>query len=199
MSKANIKLLVGLGNPGSHYAKTRHNAGAWFIEQLCQQAQIVLTYKRHLHGKIAQWTDSHLANESYPLLVPSTFMNQSGQSVKAVLAFCDTPITDLLVIHDDLDLPPGIVKLKQGGGTGGHNGLKDIITSCRSNAFWRLRLGIGHPGHRDKVHDYVLGIPPLPEFEKIQHAIIHAKTVLPTLLQGDTQAALQQLNTVKKA
>lgn len=195
MSAQGIRLIVGLGNPGSQYAATRHNAGAWFVEQFCQHYQVTLRSHPRFHGRYAYCSTDHLTCR---LLIPTTFMNRSGVSVKAIAQFYRIPLATILVVHDELDLPPGVARFKQGGSTGGHNGLKDIVASFRDHGFWRLRLGIGHPGHRDQVHDYVLGIPSAVELALIQQVMTEAKMLLPDFIQGRYQQSMQCLHTPLK-
>lgn len=186
-----IQLIVGLGNPGHQYAATRHNVGVWFIEQLCLEYQGVLKFNPKFHGLYS-------SDVNFPchLLVPTTFMNHSSHAVLALSKFYHIPVSNWLIAHDDLDLPSGAVKFKQGGGSGGHNGLKDIIASCGDPNFWRLRLGISHPGDRSQVLSYVLGNPSKIDQEKLQQAIRRACTVLPPFIKGETQYAIQTLHTL---
>ena len=150
-----IRLIVGLANPGQEYSRTRHNAGAWFINELAKWHNTQLREEAKYFGYTAR---IDVAGQDVRLLVPTTFMNLSGKSVSALAKFYRIDVTQILVVHDELDLPPGVAKFKQGGSHGGHNGLKDIISKmANSREFYRLRIGIGHPGHKDKVTGYVLG------------------------------------------
>lgn len=183
-----IKLVVGLCNPGSVYEKTRHNAGEWFIRQYAEKNQLPFKVDKKFHGEISAHKEVHL-------LIPKTFMNCSGQAVAAMAHFYKLTPEEILVVHDELDLPPGIVKLKSHGGHGGHNGLRDIINKLNSNQFHRLRIGIGHPGHRDLVHNYVLGKPSNIEKIAMLNAVDRAIDVLPLVLDGQLEKAMQQLHT----
>lgn len=187
-----IRLLVGLGNPGEEYARTRHNAGAWWIERLAAEQEASLRVEAKFHGKIGP---IQLFQHKGFLLLPMTFMNASGQAVRAVSQFYQIPPESILVAHDELDFPAGTVRLKKGGGHGGHNGLRDIIQHLNSNEFYRLRLGIGHPGDRRQVHDYVLSRPSVDDFSKITAAIDQSLMVLPELMAGDIEKAMQVLHT----
>lgn len=186
-----IQLIVGLGNPGQAYEHTRHNVGAVLVSHLAQRLH--LSFKNE--SKFKAFTASTQASgATLRLLIPQTFMNLSGQAVRAVAQFYNIPVTDILIVHDDLDLPAGRVKLKTGGGHAGHNGLKDIITQLGSPEFHRLRLGIGHPGHRDLVHDYVLGKPNASDKTLIFDAIERALNIVPDLRQGLITQAMTQIN-----
>jgi len=187
-----IKLIVGLGNPGSDYEKTRHNAGVWLIEELGRQYQAAFKSEKHFHGSLSS---IQVNGCSCHLLIPSTFMNHSGRSVQAVAHFYHYKPEEILVAHDELDLPVGSSKLKLGGGHGGHNGLRDIIQHLGTQQFWRIRLGISHPGHRDHVLDYVLGTPSRADKAAILAAIDNALLVLPKVVAGETQAAMNMLHT----
>ena len=187
-----IKLIVGLGNPGAEYDKTRHNAGAWFIERLAEQNGVTLRPEKKFQSLSA---DMQISGKSCRLLLPTTFMNHSGQAVKGAAQFYKLPPSAVLVAHDDLDLPAGEIRIKQDGGHGGHNGLRDIINHFASKTFWRVRIGIGHPGHKDKVLNYVLGRPSIHDAKLIHQAIDMAIDALPNMLNGDTQKAMQALHT----
>ncbi len=182
---------MGLGNPGPQYETTRHNAGAWFVQHIAEQANASLrpeTKFQGLAGKI------NLDGRECRLLLPTTFMNHSGRALIAIAKFFKIEPQAILVAHDELDMPAGQVKLKQQGGHGGHNGLRDIITHLGSKDFLRLRLGIGHPGHKDAVLNYVLGKPSQADRDNINHAIDAASHVLNLLLEGDIQKAILQLH-----
>lgn len=187
-----IRLIVGLGNPGPQYEITRHNAGAWFVEQLASQAQINLRAETKFLGRYAK---THIAHHECHLLIPTTFMNRSGASVSSVAKFYKISVQEILVAHDELDLAPGTAKLKQGGGHAGHNGLRDIIAAMGSNDFLRLRLGIGHPGSPDKVSDFVLNKPGKAEHQQIITAIDNSVRIVPDLLQGNISHAMKTLHT----
>lgn len=167
-----IKLIAGLGNPGPEYTKTRHNAGVWFVEELAQRNNISLRPEKKYAGLYGK---GEIGGELIHLLIPTTFMNRSGQAVAPLANFFRLSVENILIAHDELDLPPGSIKIKQGGGHGGHNGLKDIIARMANNKeFYRLRIGIGHPGHRDKVTGHVLGKAPNDEQNLIESAIDEA-------------------------
>ena len=195
MASHPIQLIAGLANPGQEYAKSRHNAGAWIVEAIAKQAALALKAEVKFQGLSAKTT---LANERCYLLIPTTYMNHSGRAVRALANFYQIPPEAILVIHDDLDLPPGIARFKQGGGEGGHNGLKDIVAQLGSKDFWRLRIGIGHPGHRDRVHDYVLSAPSVADRQKIDEVIEQALTLLPIFVGGEQQRAIQSLHNSKE-
>ncbi|EFT4034894.1 aminoacyl-tRNA hydrolase, partial [Salmonella enterica] len=167
-----IKLIVGLANPGADYAATRHNAGAWYVDLLAERLRAPLREEPKFFGYTSRIT---LEGEDVRLLVPTTFMNLSGKAVGAMTSFYRIPPDEILVAHDELDLPPGVAKFKLGGGHGGHNGLKDIISKLGNNPnFHRLRVGIGHPGDKNKVVGFVLGKPPVSEQKLIDMAIDEA-------------------------
>ncbi len=193
-----IQLIVGLGNPGEEHEKDRHNAGFWFVESLAAQLKISLEYEKRFLGYVAK---AKLQGLERYLLEPNTFMNLSGQSVGACCRFHKITADSILVVHDELDLKPGVARLKFGGGTGGHNGLKDIQAHLGSAEFWRLRIGIGHP--RDlaserkpiEVVDYVLKKPRKEEQVLLESALDKALGVIPLILAGDMQNATQTLHT----
>lgn len=187
-----IKIIVGLRNPGASYAMTRHNAGGWFVEALAASKQLRFKSDKKLCG---EWVMFDEASEHALLYLPLSFMNLSGACVRAVCQFYQILPHELLVAHDDLDLPAGDIRLKTGGGHGGHNGLRDIITHLNSNEFHRLRIGIGHPGHRDLVLDYVLGKPSLADKENILAAIYRAMANVPMMLTGNLALAMNRLHT----
>lgn len=184
------RLIVGLGNPGREYEDNRHNAGAWFVERLAREANVALVTHAKFFGRAGK-----LAQGDVWLLCPSTYMNRSGQSVAALARFHKIEPNEILVIHDELDVPPGGVRLKQGGGFAGHNGLKDIGANFPTHDFWRLRLGIGHPGDRSEVVNYVLRRPSVDEQSAIDGAIDRCLGVWPKLLAGDYLAAMALLHT----
>ena len=193
-----IQLIVGLGNPGEEHEKDRHNAGYWFVESLAAQLKIHLEYEKRFLGYVAK---AKLKGLERYLLEPNTFMNLSGQSVGACCRFHKIAADSILVVHDELDLKPGVARLKFGGGTGGHNGLKDLQAHLGSAEFWRLRIGIGHP--RDlaserkpiEVVDYVLKKPRKEEQVLIESALDKALGVIPLILADDMQNATQALHT----
>lgn len=181
------RLIVGLGNPGGNYEDNRHNVGFWFVDRLARRLRTALAAQGKFFGRIARYDDLWL-------LQPTTFMNLSGQSVAALARFYKITADETLVVHDDLDLPPGGIRLKQGGGNGGHNGLKDIQARLSTPDFWRLRLGIGHPGERDEVVDYVLRAPRREEQDLIEQAIDRCLLTWPQLAAGDYAAVQRQLH-----
>jgi len=185
-----IQLIVGLANPGSEYAGTRHNAGGWLVEKLAELNHVSLRSEKKFHGRLGKF---QLNGEDCFVFIPNTYMNESGRAIKAIASFYRIPAEAILVVHDELDLPTGVARIKQGGGDGGHNGLKDT-TAQMSNNYWRLRIGIGHPGDRNKVHDYVLSNPSRDDYKKINTTIDAALDVLPQLISGETQKAIQQLH-----
>ncbi len=190
-----IKLLVGLANPGPEYANTRHNAGAWVVEELALAHHCVLKSEPKFFGL----TGRIMVNgEDLRLLIPTTFMNLSGKAVAAIAKFYQINPEQIMIAHDELDLPPGIAKFKQGGGHGGHNGLKDTINKLGNNKeFYRLRIGIGHPGHKDKVAGYVLGKAPSKEQECILAAVDESVRSLDILLKDGLTKAQNRLHTFK--
>ena len=184
------RLIVGLGNPGPEYEATRHNVGFWFADQLADQLKVALAPQAKYFGRAAR------AGELW-LLQPTTFMNRSGQAVAALANFYKIEPGEILVVHDDLDLDPGAIRLKQGGGNGGHNGLKDIQTRLGTPDFWRLRLGIGHPrtlNLSQQVVDFVLHAPRKDEMPYIERALDRCLLAWPRLANGDYAAAQQQLH-----
>lgn len=187
-----IRLIVGLGNPGEKYANTRHNAGAWFVEQLATEWGVKLHLENKFHGRAAPFSFN---GHNGWLLLPTTFMNASGQSVRAFSQFYQIPPEAILVAHDELDFPAGTVRFKEQGGHGGHNGLRDIMQHLSTDRFNRLRVGIGHPGHRSEVLNYVLDAPSKQDKTLIIEAIQHSFLVLPELIAGDIQQAIQKLHT----
>ena len=182
------KLIVGLGNPGPDYSETRHNAGFWFCERLASRVGARFNQESRFHGQVAR------TPEGLWLLMPDTFMNRSGQSVGALARFYRIAPAEILVVHDELDLPPGQSRLKFGGGLGGHNGLKDISAHCGTHDYWRLRLGIGHPGDRNAVVGFVLKRPSRVEEELIDETIDRALEAWPDIQRGAYDAAAQKIN-----
>jgi PTH1 family peptidyl-tRNA hydrolase len=190
-----IQLIVGLGNPGPEYEQSRHNAGALFVERLARQQGVSLSADRKYFGLVGKF--SHQGRD-VRLLIPTTYMNRSGQSVAALANFFRIQPEAILVAHDELDMPPGTAKLKVGGGHGGHNGLRDIIAQLgNQNSFHRLRLGIGHPGDKNLVSGFVLGRAPRSEQEKLEASIDFALDVLPEMLAGDWTKAMHKLHSQK--
>lgn len=192
---SSIKLIVGLANPGAEYAQTRHNAGAWYVDLLAGRHNQALKEESKFFGYTARL---NLAGNDVRLLVPTTFMNLSGKAVAAMATFYRIAPDEILVAHDELDLPPGVAKLKLGGGSGGHNGLKDIQSKLGNNPnFYRLRIGIGHPGDRNKVVGFVLGKPPATEQALIDEAIDESLRCTELLLQEGMTKAMNRLHTFK--
>lgn len=193
---SSIQLIVGLANPGAEYARTRHNAGAWFVETLAAEFKSSLQHEAKFHGFAGKFD---LNNKTCRLLIPTTYMNRSGLAVVSMALFYKILPEQILVVHDELDLPVGEARLKKGGGHGGHNGLRDIMQHLNSQDFYRLRLGIGHPGpgQKDKVADYVLHAPSKEDELKIHHAIADALKVLPDMLEGNMPHAMTKLHTEK--
>ena len=189
-----IRLIVGLGNPGNEYAATRHNAGFRWVDAFAHSHQFPFKAEGKFHGHTAR---GQLLGCELFLLKPQTFMNVSGRAVGTLAQFYKIAPQNILVVHDELDLPPGSAKLKLGGGHGGHNGLKDIIAHLGTREFWRLRLGIGHPGERADVSDYVLNSPRREEKELIEHAMRRAQDVAPLIVEGKMEAAMLKLHTNK--
>jgi len=186
-----IKLIAGLGNPGKDYQAHRHNAGFWFIESLANNMDSKFSSQSKFFGETAICL---IGTNKVRLLKPKTFMNNSGQSVKALSSYYSIEPEEILVIHDDLDLTPGSVKIKMGGGHGGHNGLKDTINALNTNEFYRLRLGIGHPGSKNEVVDFVLHPPGKTDLALIEQAIKEAMDVIEPLVIGEIEQAMKQLH-----
>ena len=187
---ADILLIVGLGNPGSEYRGTRHNAGADFVEALARDAGCTLQSDSKFFGLTGRTT---VAGHDLRLLIPTTYMNRSGQSVAAICNFFKLTAAEVLVVHDELDLPPGVIKLKKGGGHGGHNGLRDIHKAIGAD-YHRLRIGIGHPGDRNLVVDYVLKRPSREEDALMREAIGRGVYEIPVIIGGDLQKAMNRLH-----
>ena len=190
---SNISLIIGLGNPGKEYAQTRHNAGFWFIEQLADQYNIQLKADPKFHAYSGRGT---IEGHDVRLLLPTTFMNRSGQSVAPFAKFYQVAPESILIAHDELDMNPGIIRLKTGGGHGGHNGLRDIVPHIGPN-FHRLRIGIGHPGSKERVSGHVLSKAPSSEQALMDDAIAHAMNRIKMLVNGEVQQAMNQINAYK--
>ena len=188
------KLLVGLGNPGPEYHDTRHNAGAWWLEAAAQALKAPLRPERSFFGRAAR---AQVGEHTLWLLEPSTFMNRSGQAVAALARFYKIEPPQILVAHDELDLQPGEVKLKRGGGHAGHNGLRDIHAQLGSADYWRLRIGIGHPGDKAEVVHWVLKKPAPEQRSAIEEAISRSLAALPELLAGQVERATAAIHTAK--
>lgn len=192
-ASAAFRLVVGLGNVGDRYAGTRHNAGFWYADGLAERLHAAFRAERKAHGALAR---AQAGGRDLRLLKPDTLMNRSGQAVAAVANFHKIPPDAILVAHDEIDLPPGTVRIKHGGGHGGHNGLRDIASRLGSPDFWRLRIGVGHPGNRDDVIDYVLRRPSPDDRRAIEAAIERALDETDRLIgDGDLEAAMHALHT----
>ena len=187
-----IKLIAGLGNPGRKHERDRHNVGFWFVARLAAGQRVELKSIAKYHGLVGKLAGSP---GQLWLLLPQTYMNLSGKSVGALARFYRVQPEEVLVVHDELDFPPGTAKLKLGGGVAGHSGLKDIAAQLGSQEFWRLRIGIGHPGDKNLVADYVLKAPPASERELIQAALARSLDVAGLIVDGDMQAAMLRLHT----
>lgn len=188
-----IKLFVGLGNPGPEYEATRHNAGFWWIDELARDLKVSLMPERSYFGLMAR---ANVGGNTIWLLEPQTFMNASGKSVGALARFFKIAPHEVLVAHDELDIPPGQVKLKRGGSHAGHNGLRDIHAQLGSSDYWRLRIGIGHPGVKSEVVNWVL--KPSPDQRKlIDDSIFHSLKSWPVMVEGDMEKATMQVHTNK--
>ena len=189
---AGLRLIVGLGNPGAEYLRTRHNAGFWLVDALAAGQGERWSFDGKLHGESCK---VRLAGEAVWLLKPATFMNKSGIAVASALRYYKIAPDECLIAHDDLDLPVGVARLKFDGGHGGQNGLRDIVAHLGHGQFHRLRLGIGHPGHKDQVTGWVLGRPSVQDEDAILDAIVRAQGVLPLVVDGQFDKAMQQLHT----
>ncbi len=192
MKESGIALIAGLGNPGDQYTATRHNVGFWFIEQLQREFQINFSLEKKFKAEIGHFI--HNGN-TIRVIAPNTFMNLSGESIAPMASFYRIEPANILVVHDELDLSPGSLRLKVGGGHGGHNGLRDIVSKLGTPDFLRLRIGIGHPGPNRDVSGYVLKRPLVSEQNTIESAIQRAINNLPDILSGDYQKAMNQLHT----
>ena len=191
MAEPGIRLIVGLGNPGPEYEATRHNVGFWLAEAIAAGHGGVFRLEPKFHGLLARGT---LGGQDLRLLKPATYMNRSGQSVAAVARYFEVAPEEILVAHDELDLPVGALRLKQGGGHAGHNGLRDIIHALGSREFWRLRIGIDHPGERHLVTNYVLGRAPKADEAAIRERFPEADGALTDLIDGQFQRAMHRLH-----
>ena len=189
-----IKLFVGLGNPGPEYEDTRHNAGFWWLDAMARDLGLQLQPERNYYALMAR---TSYQGEPVWLLEPQTFMNLSGKSVGALARFFKIQPDEILVVHDELDLPPGQVKLKKGGGHGGHNGLRDIHAQLGSPDYWRLRIGIGHPGLKHEVANWVLKKPAPEQRRQIEDSIIHSLKAYPEMLAGQMDKATLLIHTTK--
>jgi PTH1 family peptidyl-tRNA hydrolase len=185
-----LKLIVGLGNPGTEYARTRHNAGFQFADELARRYAATFRSEPRHRAELAR---ARVADADLWLLKPMSYMNHSGEAVRSVATFYKIPLGSILVAYDELDFPPGVVRLKQGGGAAGHNGMRDVIAQM-GDAFWRLRIGIGHPGDRAQVLDYVLGRPNATDAPLLQAALLAAADSVPVLLEEGAQIAMHRLH-----
>jgi len=186
-----FKLIVGLGNPGPEHSETRHNAGFWFVDSLAAKYSLSFRSESKFNAEICRMQTAEI---DCWLCKPMMFMNRSGFSVQAMASFYKIPVEGILIAHDELDLDPGVARLKKAGGHGGHNGLRDIIAQMGDKSFTRLRLGIGHPGSQDKVTSYVLGRPTQEDRQLIEIAIKEAVDVIPLVLEGNEQKAMNALH-----
>ena len=187
-----IDLVVGLGNPGPDYEHTRHNAGFWFVDALAQSLGGTFKPVNRFHGLV---TEVSFNTHRGRLFKPATYMNRSGQAVAAICKYYKIAPANILVVHDDIDLPPGAVRLKQGGGDGGHNGLRDITSALEGNReYLRLRIGVGHPGSADEVVDYVLHKPSRDDEEIISNVIHDVVKLVPTIVTGESEKVMNQLH-----
>ena len=188
---ASVQLIVGLGNPGSRYEDTRHNAGFWFIDALIRSFGGDLKSNSRFHGEVGE---TRIAGERVRLCKPTTFMNRSGQAVAAVASFYRIPAETVLVVHDELDLPTGTIRLKRGGGEGGHNGLRDISPQLGTKNYLRFRIGIAHPGNANQVTDYVLKRPGADERRAIDDTIDRGLRYIEDIVRGDVSGVMNELN-----
>ncbi len=186
-----LTAIAGLGNPEERHARTLHNAGFWFVDELARRAGVEFRYEKRFDAEICR---IHLSDNDVWLIKPQSYMNLSGGPVRGVLEYYRLAVSDLLVAHDEIDLPPGTVRLKKGGGHGGHNGLRDIIKHTGSD-FMRLRIGVGHPGHKDLVTDYVLKRASAEVEQAMLRNIGDAADVVPTLVEDGIEAAMTRLHT----
>jgi peptidyl-tRNA hydrolase, PTH1 family len=185
-----LKLIVGLGNPGTEYARTRHNAGFQFVDELARRSGAAFRSEPRHRAELAR---AKIAAADLWLLKPMSYMNHSGDPVRSIASFYKLPLESILVAYDELDFPAGVVRLKQGGGAAGHNGMRDVIAQM-GDAFWRLRIGIGHPGDRARVLDYVLGRPSTTDAPLIEAALTAAADSVPVLLNEGAQIAMNRLH-----
>lgn len=193
MSGTPLQVIVGLGNPGNEHLQTRHNAGFWFVDVLARRYNGQFRGHNRYHGEVCR---IEIGGNEITLLKPSTYMNRSGLAIRALLDYMKIPVEQILVAHDELDLPPGVARFKLGGGHGGHNGLRDTITHVGQN-FWRLRLGIGHPGDKSQVIDFVLQRAPVAEEDLIIQAVANAADQLPVFLEQSAEKAMHALHSTK--
>jgi PTH1 family peptidyl-tRNA hydrolase len=195
MAGTPLSIIAGLGNPGPEHQLTRHNAGFWFVDALARAQGAQFRSHSRYHGEICRVA---LDGREVVLLKPHTYMNRSGLAIRALLDYIKAPVGELLVVHDELDLPPGAARFKLGGGHGGHNGLRDTITHCGAD-FWRLRLGIGHPGDRSQVIDYVLQRASAADEDAIVASIRTSLDALSIFARDGSEKAMNALHTAKPA
>ena len=188
---ASYQLLVGLGNPGARYEATRHNAGIWLLERVARRYAAGFRSSPRCFGSLA---DADIEGTRVRLFRPDTFMNHSGRAVAAVAGFYKVPMERILIAHDEIDLPAGTVRLKRGGGHGGHNGLRDVVPQLAGSGFSRIRIGVGHPGHRDRVIGHVLDRPPPAERSEIVNAIDRVVDDIARIAGGDLEGAMNTLH-----
>ncbi len=191
---AEIRLVVGLGNPGADYVDTRHNAGAWLLDEIAAERGVALRPEKRDNAELGKF---RYGGRDILLQKPLTFMNRSGQAVGSLARYFKIAPEQMLILHDELDLPPGTNRLKQGGGHGGHNGLRDLINHLGSREFFRLRIGIGHPGDAKQVIDYVLKKPSVADRAAIDAANRDTLAVMPLIFDGRIDKAMQALHTVE--
>jgi PTH1 family peptidyl-tRNA hydrolase len=192
---SNLKLIVGLGNPGEQYARTRHNAGVWFVSRFADQKGATFKEEKKFFGRTAT---TLFESQEMRLLLPTTYMNESGKSVRALAHFFKIPPEQILIVHDELDLPTGVIRFKQGGGLAGHNGLRDITQRLGGNQdFNRLRIGVGHPGQKSDVTGHVLGTVSKKYESTIYQCIDEALRLMPLVVNGEWQKAMNELNGFK--
>lgn len=191
MPASTLRLIAGLGNPGAGYVSTRHNAGFWFVDRMAEAFGGSFRVQSRFNGELAE---VQIGSDKLILLKPTTFMNKSGLAVQAAASFYKLAVDEILVVHDELDLPPGTARLKRGGGHGGHNGLRDIHRHLGAD-YLRLRVGIGHPGTKDQVHDYVLGRPGKSDEQAIRDSLEDALRAVEAMLKQGWDHALKQLHT----
>ncbi|MEX2487983.1 MAG: aminoacyl-tRNA hydrolase [Pseudomonadales bacterium] len=190
-----LRLIVGIGNPGSKYADTRHNAGVWFVDRLADRLKASFKEEKKFFGRTA---DVIIEQQPLKLLIPATYMNESGKSVGALANFYKIPVDQILIAHDELDFAIGMIRLKQGGGLAGHNGLRDIVAALGGDqSFNRLRIGVGHPGSREDVTGHVLSKATPADRDLIYTCIDEALQVMPLVVKGEWQQAMNQLHNFK--
>jgi PTH1 family peptidyl-tRNA hydrolase len=195
MKSTMLRLIVGLGNPGPEYENTRHNVGFWWVDAVAHRFQAQWRFERQHDAMAARFIpDITGCTDHIVLLKPQSYMNRSGKSVASIAHFYKIKPSEILVVHDELDIQPGAAKCKSGGGAAGHNGLKDITSQLGSPDYWRLRLGIGHPGVRQDVAGYVLRKPPASELDLITNSMHHSLEALALLLRGQMSEAVRHIH-----